>query len=137
MKLEYLSAYLPYKINCVVEGYDKPLPMISAYDDNEHGCGASLQEVAGNDFGFNPDEFKLILLSLSELSKIHIDTMLSDLLIDNPDTIALIQTITQPLASKCGINNRLPNSVFCWLLERGYDIYGLITSGDAVSKNSL
>lgn len=71
LKLKHLSAYLPYKMSCIVEGYSKPLPMISAYDDgqNEYGCGAALQETSGNDFGFNSDEFKLILKPLSLLTK--------------------------------------------------------------------
>jgi len=47
-QLKHLSAYLPYELMCKVEGYSKPLPMISAYDDHQN-------------------EFKLILHPISDL----------------------------------------------------------------------
>lgn len=125
LALKHLSAYLPYKMNCLVDGYSKPLPMFSAYvdDQNDFGCGASLQEITGNDFGFNPDDFKLILRPMSDLPKFI------DKISPVPNFFNIEILMKEPLASSY--------ELFEKLVELHFDVFGLIEAGLAVDFNSL
>ncbi len=79
LELKHLAAYLPYNLECKVEGYSNPLPMVSVYNDSQNGFGkfgAALQEKTGNDFGFDSGELNPILRPLSDLfKKISIDNI--------------------------------------------------------------
>lgn len=120
-KLKHYSTYLPY--NTLVRKESAGNEIIIMTVDNIGKI------VSNND--------KLILNPLSELGKIEIAKMIAELLIDNPDTIALIHTIIQPAAAKYGINNRLPNCAFIWLIERHYDVSGLIEKNKAIDFNTI
>lgn len=135
LELKHLSAYLPYKLNCVVEGYDNPLPMISAYydDQNEYECSAALQEVTGNDFGFNPDEFKPILRPMTDLTK--------EIQLNSENFIPIEKISPVPNFFNVDFIKRTPLAssfeVVVKLLELHFDIFGLINEGLAVDINSL
>jgi hypothetical protein len=152
MKLQYLAAYLPYNLMCKVDGYINPLPMISAYDEdqNEYGCGAALQEKSGNDFGFSPDEFKPILRPLSDLFKeieIKGDKFIPVELLDSEsypvDYFDVEMNFYEYLENWVDSKEKshhiqfIPFGFIQQLLEWHFDVFGLIEKGLAVDINSL
>lgn len=129
LKIEQISAYLPYKLTCLVDDKFKA-QLNSVYSDGS----CTFCDLIESDKGFS--SIKPILKSISDadtLIRTEFYRYESNKEFDKNiiDLFCFEFIGTEELLSEIELSN-LPYKSMQWLLSNHFDVFGLLDSGDAV-----